>query len=204
MNSELQDFISECNPSSGYSKNVLKYFLKHVNQPVSSDRLKYIPGKNGKTLNHNIRRLFEIRDELGYDLINWQSDSRAKEKKLKYGEWMLCSETPKKKSVERTASKKVIAETFQRDNYTCQACGAIASNLHHIYNSPVKLHWGHKQNFVANRKQTYTIDDGITLCSYCNEGAKNNIDFNNINLHRFCIEHVSICKKINYGILKHS
>lgn len=54
-----------------YSDSALLWFQLNLNQIVTSEELAQIHGKNtGQPISHNIRRIFELRDEKGYDLIN--------------------------------------------------------------------------------------------------------------------------------------
>lgn len=68
-------------------------------------------------------------------------------------------------------------QVFERDGYTCQACGAhnhkgndgtVCLNAHHLY------------NFIDNKDKAVDVDNGVTLCKQCHiefhkiYGKKNN------------------------------
>lgn len=53
---------------------------------------------------------------------------------------------------------------FQRDNYTCQCCGARSHSGH-----PVILHAHHLENFAHNKSLRFDIENGITLCYNCHD-----------------------------------
>lgn len=53
---------------------------------------------------------------------------------------------------------------FERDNYTCQCCGA---RNHKGNGHTVVLHAHHKENFADNPDLRFEIDNGITLCDMC-------------------------------------
>ena len=53
---------------------------------------------------------------------------------------------------------------FQRDNYTCQCCGARSKKGCAVY-----LNAHHKENFADNPGLRFDINNGITLCSKCHD-----------------------------------
>lgn len=63
---------------------------------------------------------------------------------------------------------------FQRDNYTCQCCGARSSK-----NNPVFLNAHHLDGFAGNPALRFDINNGVTLCYGCHdvraEGSFHNI-----------------------------
>ena len=50
----------------------LALFQQNVGKIVTAKELARIPGKDGNTINHNMGRVFELRNEHGYDIINWK------------------------------------------------------------------------------------------------------------------------------------
>lgn len=55
-------------------------------------------------------------------------------------------------------------KVFQRDNYTCQCCGARSHAGH-----PVNLHAHHLENFAHNEALRFDVNNGITLCYDCHD-----------------------------------
>lgn len=51
---------------------------------------------------------------------------------------------------------------FERDNYTCQLCGA--------YGPDVELHAHHIQSFKDNEDLRFVVENGSTLCKDCHIG----------------------------------
>ena len=93
-----------------YKKNALKYFKERLNQKVSSEELAQIPGKDGKPISHNIRRIFELRDEEGYDIVN-HSNNNETGLDLKVDQWVLRSLEP----VERNIRSRQINKRIRSD-----------------------------------------------------------------------------------------
>jgi 5-methylcytosine-specific restriction endonuclease McrA len=147
-----------------------------------------IPGKKGETINHNMRRVFELRDEQGYEIINWK-DKNPLGNQLKVDEWILLRKEPNPKMIrDRGVNKRIMFEVFSRDKFTCQSCGRTSEDDDPFRpGHKVRLHVGHlkshkqKDGTVANVGKELTKEDFITLCNVCNEGQKN-IDFKKITL----------------------
>ncbi len=66
---ELQKLIEDTKGIS-FSKRALKCFQQNVNEVVLAEELAIIPGEKNNPINHNMRRIFELRDQLGYEIIN--------------------------------------------------------------------------------------------------------------------------------------
>lgn len=66
-----------------------------------------------------------------------------------------------RKSIEFTLWRKII---FQRDNFTCQECGARSGN-----GKRIELHSHHKKSFANFPELRFDIDNGITLCKNCHK-----------------------------------
>ena len=58
---------------------------------------------------------------------------------------------------------------YERDNYTCQCCGAHGG----------KLNAHHLNQFADYAELRYDVDNGITLCADCHESTKNG-SFHNV------------------------
>ena len=178
---ELIKFIEDTKDQS-YIKRTLGWFVQNLKDVVTSGELAQLPGKNNKTISHSMRRVFELRDEMGYELINWQSKSDLKTS-LKVDEWMLLNANPNPKKIRnRGVNKKIMNEVFTRDDFTCQHCGRTREDDDPFKEGQkIKLHVGHiiahkqkivkLENIVSEKK--LEAKDFITLCHVCNEGGKN-------------------------------
>lgn len=186
---EFKDFLLYAKKKKqGFLKNSLEWFKLNVGEIVTSRELAQIPGKAGFSISHNIRRVFELRDEQGYEIIN-HKDNNPLGEKLKVDEWILLKSEPNPKMIRnRGVNKRIMFEVFERDNYTCQTCGRTPQDDDPFKaGHKIKLHVGHitahKQNDggVSNVGKELTKDDFMTMCNVCNEGAKNK-DIRNITL----------------------
>lgn len=171
----LDEFINNTNGFS-YTKRALLWFLINLNKKVTSEDLAQIPGESGNPISHNIRRIFELRDEQGYDIVNHKDNERTG-LNLKVNEWVLLDPEPIKKNIRsRGVNKRIMFEVFERDNYTCQTCGRTVNDDDPFKEGhKIKLHVGH---IIAHKSEhednvELTPNDFITMCNVCNEGAKN-------------------------------
>jgi len=178
--------FNELTDDFSYSNSALLWFQLHLNEVVTSEELAQIHGKNNhKPISHNIRRIFELRDEKGYNIINHKSEGSS----LKVDEWMLLEEKPNLDKIKsRGVNKRIRIEIFERDDYTCQVCGlSLGDNDPFNKEQKITLHAGHikahkrKNNEEITSHTKLTADDFITMCNVCNEGLKNN-DYKKITL----------------------
>lgn len=185
---EFQDFIKKTK-GMAYTKRALLWFQQNLGKIITAKELARIPGKDGETINHNMRRVFELRDEQGYEIINWK-DKNPLGQKLRVDEWILLKKEPNPKKIRsRGVNKRIAYEVFTRDNNTCQFCGRTPQDDDPFRQGhKIKLHVGH----IIAHKRSYDKDiirvesindmsedhvlakeDFITMCNVCNEGAKN-------------------------------
>lgn len=164
----------------GYKNSALLWFQLNLGKKVTSEELAQIHGRNPQPISHNIRRIFELRDEDGYDIIN-HNDNEKSGKKLKPDEWILISLEPNPEKIRsRGVNKRIRFEVLERDNYTCQICGLEQGDDDPFRpGHKISLHIGHikahkRKNNEENINKELTPDDFITMCNVCNEGAKNN------------------------------
>jgi hypothetical protein len=113
------------------------------------------------------RRVRELRDEEGYNIITHNDDSS-----LKPGQYKLLELKPRP-AFARGISKETRAFVLDRNGFTCQMCGAVAGEPHPYDHTgrKARLHIGHIID-----KSMGGLDDASNLraiCSVCNEGAKN-------------------------------
>lgn len=112
------------------------------------------------------RRLRELRDEEGYQILSHRDRSD-----LKPGEYLM--ETDVRLPVaSRDISAGLRAYILERDGYTCQMCGRAAGDPD-PYGGPRKvvLHIGH----IIDKSKGGTDDPSNlrALCSTCNQGLQN-------------------------------
>lgn len=184
---EFADFLKRTQ-GTAYSKRALLWFQQNMGKIVTARELARIPGKDGETINHNMRRVFELRDEQGYEIINWK-DKNPLGVPLKVDEWILLKKEPNPKMIrDRGVNKRIMFEVFERDNFTCQSCGRTPEDDDPFRpGHKIKLHVGHltshkqKDGSVSNVGKELTKENFITLCNVCNEGEKNK-NFKKINL----------------------
>jgi hypothetical protein len=178
-NNELQIFIKETK-GLAYAKRAIKWFQQNLKEIVTSKELAQLLGRDNLPIQHSMRRVFELRDEKGYNIINWKYDNPSGEK-LKNDEWMLLESDPNPKMIrDRGVNKRIMFDVFERDDYTCQSCGRDPKDDDPFKSGrKIKLHVGHitshkqKDGSVANVGKKLTKEDFMTMCNICNEGAKN-------------------------------
>lgn len=181
----LNEFI-EKTEGLAYKKRALMWFQENLGEKVTSNQLAVIPGRDGNPISHNIRRIFELRDEDGYEIVN-HKDNDTTGLDLKVDEWVLLKKDPNPEKIRsRGVNKRIMVEVFTRDRNTCQMCGRTPDDDDPFKpGHKIKLHTGHieahkrKDGTVSQKK--LTADDFVTLCNVCNEGAKNT-DFKKITL----------------------
>jgi hypothetical protein len=115
------------------------------------------------------RRVRELRDELGWKIL-----TRRDKSNLKLGQYLLAEAPPTDYPVtfKRTVSKRLRAIVIDRNGMTCQMCGLGAGEVDPETKKTVHLHVGH----IVDKSLPGGSDDLSnlrTLCSRCNEGAKN-------------------------------
>ena len=137
------------------AKDKLKeYFLQHVGEIISRDVLREV---SGNVLDWQ-RSLKQLRQETGLDI---KSEPEG---------YILTSKEPVNTPKTRGyISDKLRYAVLQRDNSTCQRCGANITNL-----PGVKLRVDHK--IPVDLGGETTIDNLWTLCDKCNGGKKSFFD----------------------------
>lgn len=126
------------------------YLLSHVGEDITREKLREVAGN----IQDWQRSLRQLRQETGLDI-----------KATKNG-YILTSDIPvNTPQIRKAIDNKLKYAVFQRDNSTCQRCGA------NIYNTPnVKLVVDHK--IPVELGGDTTIDNLWTLCSDCNGGKQ--------------------------------
>lgn len=146
----------------GSKARILDYLLSHKGEVVSSKDLQEASGGASEWA----RRVRELRDEQGYDILSHKDRSD-----LKPGEYILAS-TKRRPAFKRGISKETRAIVLERNGYTCQMCGCAAGDPD-PYNSnrTIRLTIGH---IVDKSKGGEDIPSNLrAVCSNCNEGLQN-------------------------------
>lgn len=141
---------------------ILDYLLARKGRVISSKELQEASGGASEWG----RRVRELRDEQGYDILSHKDRSD-----LKPGEYILAS-TKRRPAFKRGISKETRAIVLERNGYTCQMCGSAAGDPDQ-YNSnrTIRLTIGH---IVDKSKGGEDIPSNLrAVCSNCNEGLQN-------------------------------
>ncbi len=112
------------------------------------------------------RRLRELRDEEGYQILSHKDRSD-----LKPGQYLV--ETDKRRpAFKRGISKETMAYVLERNGYTCQMCGIAASDIDPFNESrKIRLVMGH---IIDKSKGGEDTPGNLrAVCSNCNEGLQN-------------------------------
>jgi hypothetical protein len=138
------------------------YFLAHIGKVLESKELHQIADGASEWA----RRIRELRTEEGFQILTHNDRSD-----LKPGQYLLLDPKPIP-AFERSISKEVRAYVLDRNGFTCQMCGAVASEPHPYDPSRrTRLHIGHVIDKSVGGSDD--VSNLRAICSVCNEGAKN-------------------------------
>lgn len=133
------------------AKEKLKiFFLQHIGEEISRETLREVSGN----IQDWQRSLRQLRQETGLDIV------------ATHNGYILTSKEPiREPQIRKTIDERLKYAVLQRDNSTCQRCGA------NIYNTPnVKLVVDHKIPVELGGETS--IENLWTLCSKCNGGKQ--------------------------------
>lgn len=135
---------------AGAKEKMKIYLLNHVGEDVSRETLREVAGN----IQDWQRSLRQLRQETGLDIIPTRTG------------YILTSDVPvNEPQIRRPIDARLKYAVLQKDNSTCQRCGA------NIQNTPnVKLVIDHK--VPVDLGGATTIDNLWTLCEDCNGGKK--------------------------------
>jgi len=134
----------------GAKEKMKVYLLQHVGEDITRETLREVAGN----IQDWQRSLRALRQETGLDIVATQNG------------YILTSATPTHTpQLRRSIDNRLKYAVLQRDNSTCQRCGA---NIHNTPN--VKLVIDHKIPVELGGETT--IDNLWTLCSDCNGGKQ--------------------------------
>jgi hypothetical protein len=148
----------------GSKEKVRQFLLENIGRVIESKELYEASGQKAQYS----RRLRELREQEGW-LILSHNDSAD----LKPGQYLLKETPPAKGSlrIEAGISARLRAQVLDRNGFTCQMCGLTPGDIDPATNRKVRLHLGH----IKDRSLKGETDPANlrTLCSTCNQGAKN-------------------------------
>jgi len=141
---------------------ILAYLLDRVGAMVTSKQLQEASGGASEWA----RRLRELRDEDGYDILSHKDRAN-----LKPGEYILAS-IKRRPAFKRGISKETKAIVLERNGYTCQMCGVAAGDVDPFNPSrTIRLTLGH---IIDKSKGGEDTPSNLrAVCSNCNEGLQN-------------------------------
>jgi len=148
----------------GSKERIRRFLLAHIGEVVTSIQIR---DSAGTSVSEWARRVRELREDEGWPILT-HNDSTE----LKPGQYLL-KEKPPEKSVKfgRGISAKLRAEVLDRNGFTCQMCGLTPGDIDPATNRKVRLHIGHIVDKSLGGKEE--LSNLRTLCSTCNQGAKN-------------------------------
>jgi hypothetical protein len=149
----------------GAKQRIREFLLAHVGEVVTSAQLRDSAGD----VSEWARRVRELRED-----EKWAILSHNDSDKLKPGEYILVEAPPARSDIKfaRSISGRLRAEVLDRNGFTCQMCGLTPGDIDPATGRKVRLHIGHIVDKSIGGKDE--LSNLRTLCSTCNQGAKNN------------------------------
>jgi hypothetical protein len=146
----------------GSRARILEFLLSNIGRVVGKDEIRQACGNASEWA----RRLRELRDEYGYQIL-----SHKDRRELKPGQYLL--ETDKRlPALPRSISKETRAWVLERNGYTCQMCGAAAGDDDPFHpGQKIRLAMGHIIDKSKGGKDT--PENLRAVCTNCNEGLQN-------------------------------
>lgn len=148
----------------GSKQRIRQFLLANVGSVVTAGQIREASGN----VSEWARRLRELRDEGGWPIRSHNDDGS-----LRPGEYRLASEPPPSKDVafSRSISARLRAEVLDRNGFTCQMCGITPGDVDTATGRKARMHIGHiVDKSMGGRDEASNLR---TLCSTCNQGAKN-------------------------------
>jgi HNH endonuclease len=148
----------------GSKEKIRQFLLSNIGRVIESHELQ---AAAGGAVQYS-RRLRELREQEGWKILSHNDSTN-----LKPGQYLLV-EPPSAKghvTIERGISAKLRAQVFDRNGFTCQMCGLTPGDIDPYTRRKVRLHVGHIVDKNIGGKEE--LSNLRTLCSTCNQGAKN-------------------------------
>lgn len=146
----------------GSRTRILHFLLSNLGRVVDKDEIRRASGNASEWA----RRLRELRDEYGYQIL-----SHKDRRDLKPGQYLV--ETDVRLPVlPRGISKETRAFVLERNGYTCQMCGLAAGDPDPFHPGlKVRLTMGH---IIDKSKGGSDGPENLrAVCTNCNEGLQN-------------------------------
>jgi hypothetical protein len=151
-------------PEPGSKERLRRFLRANVGRVIESHELFEASGRK----NEFGRRIRELREDEGWRILS-HNDSAE----LKPGQYLLRETPPEKRAPVhgRAISARLRALVFDRDGSICQMCGLSPGGVDPETGRNVRLHVGHIKD--RSLGGTDELSNLRTLCSTCNQGAKN-------------------------------
>src|SRR3989338_1232162 len=146
----------------GSRKKVLVFLLANIGKVLHWQQIRKAAGN----VEQWSRRLRELRDEYGYQIL-----SHRDRKELKPGQYLILTDK-RLPGFARSISKETRAYVLERNGYTCQMCGLGAGDQDPINSArKVRLTMGH---IIDKPKGGEDTPSNLrAVCTNCNEGLQN-------------------------------
>jgi hypothetical protein len=143
-------------------ESIREYLLANLGRVIHGAELR----KAGGNISEWARRVRELRDEEGYQILTHKDRSD-----LKPGQYLLLT-AKRRPAFARGISKEIRARVLERNGYTCQACGAAPGDPD-PYNPKrtIRLTMGHIIDKSKGGHDTFA--NLRAECTNCNEGLQN-------------------------------
>lgn len=151
-------------PQSGPSARdgIRRYLLRNLGRIIDGSELR----RAGGNISEWARRVRELRDEEGYEILTHRDRSD-----LKPGQYLLLTDK-RRPILSRSISKELRARVLERNGFTCQACGAGPEDPDPFHpGRKIRLTIGHIIDFSKGGKAE--LGNLRAECTNCNEGLQN-------------------------------
>jgi 5-methylcytosine-specific restriction endonuclease McrA len=149
----------------GSKERIRRFLLANIGRTITSIEIRDAAGTE---VSEWARRVRELREDEGWAILTHNDNAG-----LRPGQYLL-KEAPKDRSsvvFSRSISAKLRAEVLDRNGFTCQMCGLTPGEVDPSTGRKVRLHIGHIVDKNLGGKDE--LSNLRTLCSTCNQGAKN-------------------------------
>lgn len=146
----------------GSRAKILRFLLANIGRVVGKDEIRKASGNPSEWA----RRLRELRDEFGYQIL-----SHKDRRDLKPGQYLIETDV-RLPALPRAISKETRAFVLERNGYTCQMCGRAAGDPDPFHpGQKVRLTMGH---IIDKSKGGPDTPENLrAICNNCNEGLQN-------------------------------
>lgn len=149
----------------GSKARIRQFLLANVGRVITSIEIRDAAGSE---VSEWARRVRELREDEGWEILTHNDNA-----KLKPGQYLIKTAPPQNPAIKfsRNISARLRAEVLDRNGFTCQMCGLTPGEIDPETGRKVRLHIGHIKDKNLGGKDE--LSNLRTLCSTCNQGAKN-------------------------------